>query len=117
MTGTPPLPALADHPAAVAWLDALASSPEEEIWLADQRSAQARRALRKYAAGVGLAPGYSAHPMRATFITTALENGGALEEVQKAAGHRHLSTTKLCHRRWCDPTKADSFSPPTKRCP
>jgi site-specific recombinase XerD len=26
--------------------------------------------------------------MRATFITTALENGAQLEDVQKAAGHR-----------------------------
>jgi DNA invertase Pin-like site-specific DNA recombinase len=29
--------------------------------------------------------GYSAHSMRATFITTALENGAQLEDVQKAA--------------------------------
>jgi integrase/recombinase XerD len=33
--------------------------------------------------------------MRATFITTALENGAQLEDVQKAAGHRDPSTTKL----------------------
>jgi hypothetical protein len=32
--------------------------------------------------------------MRATFITTALENGAQLEDVQKAAGHRDLRTTK-----------------------
>jgi len=30
---------------------------------------------RKYATGLGLDRGYSAHPMRATFITAALENG------------------------------------------
>jgi integrase/recombinase XerD len=29
--------------------------------------------LRKYAAAIGLIRGYSAHSMRATFITTALE--------------------------------------------
>ncbi len=37
--------------------------------------------LRKYAAGIGLGRGYSAHSMRATFITTALENGAQLEDV------------------------------------
>ncbi len=39
------------------------------------------RVLRKYATGIGLAPGYSAHSMRATFITAALENGAQLEDV------------------------------------
>ncbi len=57
------------------------------------------RLVRKYAAGLGLARGYSAHSMRATFITTALENGAQLEDVQKAAGHRDPSTTKLYDRR------------------
>jgi len=47
--------------------------------------------------------------MRATFITTALENGAQLEDVQKAAGHRDPSTTKLCDRRSCNPEKAASF--------
>src|SRR5437764_12579652 len=31
--------------------------------------------LRKYARHIGLERGYSAHSMRATFITTALDNG------------------------------------------
>jgi integrase/recombinase XerD len=53
------------------------------------------RVLRKYATRLGLSRGYSAHSMRATFITTALENGASLEDVQKAAGHRDPSTTKL----------------------
>jgi len=33
------------------------------------------RVLRKHSAAIGLTRGYSAHSMRATFITTALENG------------------------------------------
>jgi hypothetical protein len=37
--------------------------------------------------------------MRATFITTALEDGAQLEYVQKAAGHRDPGTTKLYDRR------------------
>jgi integrase/recombinase XerD len=45
------------------------------------------RVLRKHAAAIGLTRGYSAHSMRATFITTALENGATLDDVQRAAGH------------------------------
>ena len=65
--------------------------------------------VRKYAAKIGLERGYSAHSMRATFITTALENGAQLEDVQKAAGHRDPSTTKLYDRRGYNPEKAASF--------
>ena len=67
------------------------------------------RVVRKYAARLGLDRGYSAHSMRATFITTALENGAQLEDVQKAAGHRDPSTTKLYDRRGYNPEKAASF--------
>jgi len=67
------------------------------------------RVVRKHAAVLGLARGYSAHAMRATFITTALENGAQLEDVQKAAGHRDPSTTKLYDRRGYNPEKAASF--------
>ena len=67
------------------------------------------RMVRKYAAAIGLPRGYSAHSMRATFITTALENGAQLEDVQKAAGHRDPSTTKLYDRRGYNPEKAASF--------
>jgi integrase/recombinase XerD len=45
------------------------------------------RVLRKHAAAIGLTRGFSAHSMRATFITTALENGATLDDVQRAAGH------------------------------
>jgi integrase/recombinase XerD len=67
------------------------------------------RVLRRYARAIGLERGYSAHSMRATFITTALENGAQLEDVQKAAGHRDPSTTKLYDRRGYNPEKAASF--------
>jgi len=67
------------------------------------------RMVRKYAAAIGLARGYSAHSMRATFITTALDNGAQLEDVQKAAGHRDPSTTKLYDRRGYTPEKAARF--------
>jgi site-specific recombinase XerD len=67
------------------------------------------RVLRKYAAKIGLKRGYSAHSMRATFITTALENGAGLEDVQLAAGHADPSTTKLYDRRGYNPEKSASF--------
>jgi integrase/recombinase XerD len=67
------------------------------------------RVVRKFAGKIGLERGYSAHSMRATFITTALENGAQLEDVQKAAGHRDPSTTKLYDRRGYNPEKAASF--------
>jgi integrase/recombinase XerD len=67
------------------------------------------RVVRKYAAALGLDHVYSAHSMRATFIATALENGAQLEDVQKAAGHRDPSTTKLYDRRDYNPEKAASF--------
>ena len=67
------------------------------------------RVVRRYAGRIGLTRGYSAHSMRATFITTALENGASLEDVQKAAGHRDPSTTKLYDRRGYNPEKSASF--------
>jgi integrase/recombinase XerD len=67
------------------------------------------RILRKYARHIGLERGYSAHSMRATFITTALENGASLEDVQSAAGHADPSTTKLYDRRGYNPEKSASF--------
>jgi integrase/recombinase XerD len=67
------------------------------------------RVLRKHAKTIGLERGFSAHSMRATFITTALENGCSLEDVQRAAGHREPGTTKLYDRRGYNPEKSASF--------
>ena len=67
------------------------------------------RVLRKHAAAIGLTRGYSAHSMRATFITTALENGATLDDVQRAAGHAEPGTTKLYDRRGYNPEKSASF--------
>jgi len=67
------------------------------------------RLVRKYAKRVGLDRGYSAHSMRATFITTALDNGASLEDVQRAAGHADPATTKLYDRRGYNPEKSASF--------
>jgi site-specific recombinase XerD len=67
------------------------------------------RVLRKYATAIELDRGYSAHSMRATFITTALENGASLEDVQRSAGHSEPGTTKLDDRRGYNPEKSASF--------
>lgn len=67
------------------------------------------RIVRKYALRVGLARDYSAHSMRATFITTALKNGAKFEDVQDAAGHANPSTTRLYDKRGYDPEKSASF--------
>ena len=80
-------------------------TPNAGIWT----PTRSIRVVRKYAGALGLDRGYSAHSMRATFITTALENGAQLEDVQKAAGHRDPSTTKLYDRRGYNPEKAASF--------
>jgi len=67
------------------------------------------RVIRKFARRIGLDRGYSAYSMRATFITTALDNGCSLEDVQRAAGHADPSTTKLYDRRGYNPEKSASF--------
>src|SRR5712692_4632048 len=67
------------------------------------------RVLRKYARKIGVTRGYSAHSMRATFITTALDHGASLEDVESAAGHADPSTTKLYDRRGYNPEKSASF--------
>lgn len=68
------------------------------------------RVLRKYARkALGITTGFSAHSMRATFITTALENGASLEDVQRDVGHADPSTTKLYDRRGHNPEKSASF--------
>ncbi len=67
------------------------------------------RVVRKYAGELGLDRGHSAYGMRATFITTALENKAQLEGVQKGAGYRDPDTTKLYDRRGYNPDRAASF--------
>lgn len=68
------------------------------------------RILKKYAREVlGSSRGYSAHSMRATFATTALENDAKIEEVQRTMGHRDISTTRLYDRRGHNPEKAAAF--------
>lgn len=67
------------------------------------------RILRKYARQVGIGHGYSANSMRATFITTALNNGASLEDVQRDVGHADPSTTKLYDRRGHNPEKSAAF--------
>jgi site-specific recombinase XerD len=62
--------------------------------------------VHTYSERMGLGHGYSAHSMRATFITTALENGAKLEDVQRTVGHADPATTQLYDRRRFLPTKS-----------
>jgi integrase/recombinase XerD len=70
---------------------------------------QIDRILRKYAKLAGLGVGYSAHSMRATFVTTALQNGASLEDVQRDVGHADPSTTKLYDKRGYNPESSAAF--------
>lgn len=67
------------------------------------------RVVRKHAFRISLTRDYSAHSMHATFITTALRNGARFEDVQDAAGHANLSTTRLYDKRGYYPEKSASF--------
>lgn len=67
------------------------------------------RILKKYCRQVGFPLGFSAHSMRATFITSALQNGASLEDVQRDVGHADPTTTKLYDRRGHNPEKSASF--------
>lgn len=68
------------------------------------------RILKKWSSrALGMQRGFSAHSMRATFITTALDNGAPLEDVQRDVGHADPSTTKLYDRRGHNPEKSASF--------
>jgi integrase len=62
--------------------------------------------VHAYAAQMGVGQGYAAHSMRATFITTALENGAKLEDVQRTVGHTDPATTQLYDRRRFLPAKS-----------
>jgi integrase/recombinase XerD len=66
------------------------------------------RMVRKYAAAIALRA--ATPPIRcARRSSRPLENGAQLEDVQKAAGHRDPSTTRLYDRRGYNPEKAASF--------
>jgi integrase/recombinase XerD len=62
--------------------------------------------VRTYTQQIGLGRGYSSHSMRTTFITTALENGAKLEDVQRTVGHADPSTTQLYDRGRFTPQKS-----------
>jgi integrase len=63
--------------------------------------------VRNYATELGLDRGYR-RSMRATFVTTALQNGAAPEDVQKAAGHRDPGDQTVRPARY-NPEKVASF--------
>jgi integrase/recombinase XerD len=62
--------------------------------------------LEKYINQLGFGEGYSTHFMRATFVTTALENGAKQEDVQRTVGHADPAPTRLYDRWRFMPTKS-----------
>lgn len=52
-----------------------------------------------HAAAAGIATKIGAHTIRATGITTYLQNGGKLKLVQQMANHESPTTTNLSDRR------------------
>jgi site-specific recombinase XerD len=62
--------------------------------------------VEKYVDQLGLGNGFSPHSMRATFITTALEHGAKLEDVQRTVGHADPATTQLYDRGRFTPEKS-----------
>lgn len=67
------------------------------------------RIVKKYARQVGLPIEICAHSMRATFATTALDNGCELAHVQDALGHADPSTTRMYDKRKLKPEKSPAF--------
>jgi integrase/recombinase XerD len=55
--------------------------------------------LQKFGKRLKLEYDYLAHSMHATFITTALEKGATLEDLQRTVGHADPATTQLHDRR------------------
>jgi integrase/recombinase XerD len=53
--------------------------------------------------------GYSAHTARATFVSTALDNGASLEDVKEWLGHANIATTRLYDRRQSRPEESPTF--------
>ena len=62
--------------------------------------------MEKYVTQLGIGKWYSPHSMRATFITTTLDNGAKLEDVQRTVGHADPSTTQLYDRGRFTPQKS-----------
>jgi site-specific recombinase XerD len=65
--------------------------------------------LAKYLIQLRPGQGYSAHLMRAAYITTALENSAKPEDVQQAIGHADPAPTQLYDRRRFMPTKSEAL--------
>lgn len=59
----------------------------------------ALRTVKRRMKKVLLSPRVYCHTLRATGITTFLENAGALQAAQKIAAHESARTTKLYDRR------------------
>ncbi|MCA9214668.1 MAG: tyrosine-type recombinase/integrase [Planctomycetales bacterium] len=62
------------------------------------------RMVKRRARGAGIQSRVCSHTMRATGITSYLENGGSVEHAKNIANHESIRTTKLYDRRSDEPT-------------
>ncbi len=67
------------------------------------------RIVRKYVGEIGLHRAFSAHSMRAMFITRALDNGHQPRRGATRRWYAAATTTKLYDRRGYNPEKSASF--------
>jgi hypothetical protein len=68
-------------------------------------------------ARIGFVQGYSSPSMRAPFITTALENGAKLEDVQRTVGRADPGMTQLYDRGRFRPQKSAASLVPYETTP
>jgi len=69
-----------------------------------------RAVILKHASAVGVPANIVPHSFRATFITDALANNCALEDVQQTAGHASIQTTRMYDKRALTPERSASFA-------
>jgi hypothetical protein len=95
-TTTAQLPAPTEGQPIPCTLDALASLPDEEVWLASRKSRETRQAhagdVRRFMRLLGIT---SREALRQVDRKTMLANGAKLEDFQRTVGHADPATTPL----------------------
>jgi integrase/recombinase XerD len=74
-------------------------------WGLRMTRANATLLLRNVAASAQLDVDFSPHSLRRTFVSTLLDTGASLRDVQLAAGHASPNTTVLYHMTGANPDR------------
>jgi hypothetical protein len=106
-TTTAQLPAPTEGQPIPSTLDALASLPDEEVWLDSRKSRETRQAhagdVRRFMRLLGIT---SREALRQVDRKIMLANGAKLEDVQRTVGHADPATTPLYDRGRFTPQKS-----------